>query len=58
MAGLAWQPILLFALAGFLIGGVIVAWRNGSRIVAGVLGVAVVASAIGGVLWVLDPGKS
>jgi hypothetical protein len=58
VSGLAWQPILLFAVAGFLVGGVVVAWRNGSRIGAAVLGVIVLACAAGGVLWVLDPGTS
>jgi cell shape-determining protein MreD len=48
-----WQPLLLLGLAGFLVGGVVAAYRNGARITAAVLAVLALALAAGGVLWLL-----
>jgi hypothetical protein len=47
-----WVAVGLFALAGFLAGGVYSLWRT-ARGVAIVLGVAAAFSAVVGVLWLL-----
>jgi hypothetical protein len=46
-------PIVLFALAGFLIGGVVSLWRNDARIGAGIVALFAVGCVVGGVLWLL-----
>lgn len=48
-----WQPLLLLAIAGFLVGGVVALWRNDSKIGAVVLGIIAAAFATGGVVWLL-----
>ena len=48
----SWAGVLLLALAGFLIGGVVSTWR-GSRPLAVVLGLAAVLAAGAGVAWML-----
>lgn len=50
---MTWQPVLLLGFAGLLVGGVISAWKNDSRVLAGVLAVLAAALTAGGVLWVL-----
>ena len=50
---MTWQPVLLLGFAGLLVGGVISAWRNGAKMLAGVLSVLATALIVGGVLWVL-----
>jgi hypothetical protein len=48
-----WPPILLLGVAGFLVGGVIAAYRNGAKVLAVVVALLAVAAAIGGVVWLL-----
>ncbi|RCW43231.1 hypothetical protein DFQ14_107120 [Halopolyspora algeriensis] len=43
-------PILLLALAGFLIGGVYVTWKT-AKLLAALLGIAAVVALAGGILW-------
>lgn len=50
---MTWQPVLLLGFAGLLLGGVISAWKNDAKVVAGVLAVLTLALTTGGVLWVL-----
>lgn len=45
-------PLLLLALAGFLVGGVAATWRN-SRAGAVVLAVLAVLAAAGGIAWLV-----
>lgn len=47
-----WLPLLLFALAGLLAGGVGAFWKE-SRVAAIVLLVLVVGCVAGGVLWLI-----
>lgn len=47
-----WLPVLLFALAGLLAGGVVSFWKE-SRTAAIVLLVLVLGCVAGGVLWLL-----
>jgi hypothetical protein len=47
-----WVAVGLFALAGFLAGGVYSLWRT-ARGMAVVLGVGAALSVVGGVLWLL-----
>jgi len=48
-----WPPILLLGLAGFLVGGVIAAWRADARITATILAILAVGAVVGGVMWLL-----
>lgn len=48
----SWVAVLLFALAGFLVGGTSSLWKQ-SRVLAGMLGVAALLAAGGGVAWLL-----
>ena len=50
---MTWQPIVLFAFAGLLFGGVLSTWKN-SKIFAGILALLTLGLAVGGVLWVLS----
>ncbi|WP_169816328.1 hypothetical protein [Nocardia miyunensis] len=43
--------VVLLALAGFLIGGAFTTWKNGSRVLAAILGVCAVLAVAGAVLW-------
>lgn len=52
---MSWTVVLLLALAGFLIGGVISFWRQGRRNAAFVLGVLGVMSIAAAFLWAWDP---
>ena len=45
-----YAPLLLFALAGFLLGGVYALWKT-TKVMAVALGVAAVLAVVGGVLW-------
>ena len=47
-----WVAVGLFALAGFLAGGVYSLWRK-ARGMAVVLGIAAAFSVFGGILWLL-----
>lgn len=47
-----YAPLLLFAVAGFLLGGVYALWKT-TKLMAGILAVAAVLAAAGGVLWLL-----
>jgi hypothetical protein len=47
-----WVGVALLALAGFLLGGVISAWRD-SRLLAVVLGLGVALATVGGIAWLL-----
>ena len=49
---MTWQPLLLFAFAGLLVGGVLATWKD-SRVLAAVLAVLAVGLTVGGVLWVV-----
>ncbi|MGH3793994.1 MAG: hypothetical protein ACRDSP_03810 [Pseudonocardiaceae bacterium] len=48
----SWVGVVLLALAGFLLGGVVSAWRT-SRPMVVILGVFAVLAAAGGVAWLL-----
>lgn len=50
---MSWVAILLFAVAGFLGGGVYSVWTK-SRGLGIVLGLATVLAAAGGVAWLMD----
>ncbi|WP_169813264.1 hypothetical protein [Nocardia vaccinii] len=43
--------VVLLALAGFLIGGAFTTWKNGSRLLSGLLAVCAVLAVVGAVLW-------
>ncbi|WP_187351912.1 hypothetical protein [Allosaccharopolyspora coralli] len=47
-----YAPLLLFAVAGFLLGGVYALWKT-TKLMAGILAAAAVLAAVGGVLWLL-----
>jgi hypothetical protein len=49
-----WLPIVLLALGGFLIGGVLSTWRSGARTASVVLGIFALGAIVGGILWLLD----
>lgn len=48
----AWVGLGLLALAGFLLGGVVSAWRT-SRLVAVVLGIGAALAIASGIAWLL-----
>jgi hypothetical protein len=48
----SWVGLLLLAVAGFLLGGVVTAWRS-SRALAVVLGIGTALAIAGGVAWLL-----
>jgi hypothetical protein len=48
----SWVGIALVAVAGFLLGGMVSAWRR-SRPVAVVLGIGTALAIVGGVAWLL-----
>jgi hypothetical protein len=48
----SWVGLALLALAGFLLGGVVSAWRR-SRPLAVVLGIGTALAIAGGVAWLL-----
>ena len=51
---MTWPPILLLGVAGFLVGGVIAAYRNGAKVRSPwSSALLAVAAAIGGVVWLL-----
>ena len=45
-------PLVLFAVAGFLVGGVAAMWKT-AKVMAAVLAVLAVLAAAGGVAWLL-----
>jgi hypothetical protein len=49
---MSWVGIALVAVAGFLLGGMVSAWRR-SRPVAVVLGIGTALAIVGGVAWLL-----
>ncbi len=49
---MSWVGLLLLAVAGFLLGGVISAWRR-SRSLAVVLGIGTALAIVSGVAWLL-----
>ena len=49
-----WVAIVLIAVGGFLIGGVLSLWRTGSRPAAVVVGAFAAAAIAGGVLWMIE----
>ncbi len=49
---MTWVGPALLALAGFLLGGVISAWRN-SRLLAVALGIGAALATAGGITWLL-----
>jgi len=48
----SWVGVALLAVAGFLLGGMVSAWRT-SRILAGTLGVAAALATAAGIAWLL-----
>ncbi|GAA1238831.1 hypothetical protein GCM10009676_24280 [Prauserella halophila] len=46
-----WVGVLLLGVAGFLVGGVYSTWRNGSRVLAAVFGLAALVAIGGAVAW-------
>ena len=48
-----WFAYVLIILGGFLVGGVVSLWRNGSRFGAGLMALLAVMSVAGGVLWLV-----
>ncbi|MBA2470820.1 MAG: hypothetical protein H0V41_00720 [Pseudonocardiales bacterium] len=49
---MSWVGLALLAVAGFLLGGVVTAWRS-SRALAVVLGIGTALASAGGVAWLL-----
>lgn len=49
-------PVLLFALAGLLVGGAVSLYRQGTARGAGLVALLAMASLAGGILWLL-PGE-
>lgn len=49
---MSWVGLALLAVAGFLLGGVVSAWRR-SRSLAVVLGIGTALAIVGGVAWLL-----
>ena len=49
---MSWVGLLLLALAGFLVGGMVSTWRS-SRLLAVLLAIGAVLATAGGVTWML-----
>ena len=48
-----WFAYVLIIVGGFLLGGVLSLWRNGSRVAPVVLAVFAVMCVAGGILWLV-----
>ena len=49
---MTWVGLVLLAVAGFLLGGVVWVWRT-SRLLAGTLGIAAALATAAGIAWLL-----
>ena len=49
---MSWVGLVLLAVAGFLLGGVVSVWRT-SRLLAGTLGIAAALATAAGIAWLV-----